>query len=178
MPPEASERLADGAPYLLQVVADISDLKARVAQVERSVPELAARLDGRFAALEGTMARQGDHLAQQDQAADRARLEGKSQWGTIQQKLDALDAAEAGRARTAQEAEQRAAVRHHQNAARLRQTVAGVAVFVAAQAWSLVAGWPLHWRMVALGGGAALVLLWALADYVLARARPPRHGAP
>jgi DNA-binding helix-hairpin-helix protein with protein kinase domain len=160
----------------------VADQGARLAALERSVPELAARLDGRFTSVEAQIARQADHLGQQDSAAERTRLEQKSQLGTLQQQLGALQQAEQQRMDEARRAEQlrsaqavalaeEARLRHRQAASRLRQTVAGVASFAAGQVAAELAGWPLRWRLFALAGGAALALAWVLLDYLWTRPR-------
>jgi hypothetical protein len=168
-----------GAPTLVALipalVADSAELKARMAAVERATTDYAARTEARLGTLEAQIDRQGAHLVQQDQQAERVRLEIKSQLGTLQQQLGTLQATEQKREEQATLAEQRAEQRHQQSVTRLRQTVAAVAVFVASQVWTLLAGWPLRWRMGALGLGAALVLCWAILDYLRAR---PQHRRP
>jgi hypothetical protein len=180
-PPQALPNGAAGA-YLLGVVADVSDLKARLAQVERSVPELAARLDGRFAAVEGQIARTQDHLAQQDQQQASFRLDMKSSLGTLASGqstlasgLGALQAAEQSRAQDAreaaqraQEAQQRSADQAAENRAETRrwalQTLASVGLMLPGVVWPLMVTRPALLRLgVPLVCIGVVLLLAALA---------------
>lgn len=179
-PPTTAASAPDGGPYLLQVVADVSDLKARLSIVEHRVPEVATRLEGRLTSVEGQIARTQDHLAQQDQQQATFRLDMKSTLGTLASGLSLLQQAEQHRATEAHEAAERAAEAQQrateqaaENRAETRrwamQTLASAILVVPSIVWPLIVTHPLLWRLGVPAACVALVLVLAALAWLRSR---------